>query len=199
MKYIRNRFATAILTFCIGVTLTSLWFVNRHKLDPSENLEVPGDQQFPSKQTSSSDALITLKRTGCYGPCPVYTLTIFADGTINFEAKRYWPDNKYSDDPRSTALIQSYISQEQLQQLISEFEKANYFSLNDSYVKEGCSRVLSDMHYVYTSFQSNGREKSIEHYMGCIENSDELRVYPKKLYELENKIDEIVNTKQWMR
>src|SRR6059058_5801427 len=33
------------------------------------------------------DTLITLERTACFGTCPVYKLTISADGKVAFEGK----------------------------------------------------------------------------------------------------------------
>ncbi len=35
-----------------------------------------------------SDA-ITLERTGCYGTCPIYSLTIYGDGKVTYEGKRH--------------------------------------------------------------------------------------------------------------
>jgi uncharacterized membrane protein len=35
-----------------------------------------------------SDTLIRLQRTSCYGPCPIYTVTIDAGGTVTYEGER---------------------------------------------------------------------------------------------------------------
>ena len=45
----------------------------------------------------------------------------------------------------------------------------------------------------FTSIRINGKSKTINHYLGCLEPK-----VPKGLTELENKIDEIVNTAQWL-
>jgi hypothetical protein len=34
------------------------------------------------------DALIRLQRTSCFGPCPIYTVTIDARGTVTYEGER---------------------------------------------------------------------------------------------------------------
>ena len=35
------------------------------------------------------DALIRLQRTSCFGPCPIYTVTIDARGTVTFDGERF--------------------------------------------------------------------------------------------------------------
>jgi hypothetical protein len=72
--------------------------------------------------------------------------------------------------------------------LISDFEQADYFSLNDSYTSFG----VSDMPFVTTSIRIGGRTKTVRHYLGD-------RSAPEQLTELENKIDEIVNSDQWIK
>lgn len=136
------------------------------------------------------DTLITLTRTACYGYCPSYKLTISADGTVTFEGRDY---------VKTKGTIKSRISRKQLQQLISEFKKLNYFSLRDTYQSEedGCSTVWTDYPSATTSVRLNGKSKSILHYYGCHKDPGNA-MYPKGLTELESKIDEIVGTERWV-
>ena len=85
-----------------------------------------------------------------------------------------------------------------MQQIISEFEKADYFSLKNQYQteKDGCPESWTDNPTVVTSITINGKTKSISHDYGCQEKNS---VYPKALTELESKIDEIAGTKQWIK
>ena len=146
-------------------------------------------QSLPS-QSIPDDTLITLQRSVCYGACPDYKLTISADGTVTFEGHQF---------VRVKGKAKKMISAEQLRQLIAEFEKAKYFSLNDKYETErdGCPEVWTDNPWVVTSIRINGKSKSISHYHGCRENRGNA-LYPKGLTELESKIDQIVGTKQWI-
>jgi hypothetical protein len=82
--------------------------------------------------------------------------------------------------------------------LIAEFDKAKYFSLNDKYEtqKDGCPEEWTDHPTVVTSIKMNGKSKSISHYHGC---RDGQIIYPKALTDLEDRIDEIVGTKQWIK
>jgi len=75
-----------------------------------------------------------------------------------------------------------------VRQLISEFKKAEYFSFYTNYK----DRHVTDMPSAITYININGVAKSIRHYHG---DSNA----PRELTELENKIDEIVNSDQWIK
>ena len=123
------------------------------------------------------EVVITLERTACFGVCPVYTLTIYGDGRIVYEGMR---------NVRIEGTITTTISEDKIKQLITEFQKIDYFSLKDSYEE----RNATDMPSAYTSLTVNGKTKTVRHYHGDFNA-------PKKLTELENKIDLIVNSDEW--
>ena len=154
-----------------------------------------------SEPSVPSDILISLERTHCYGPCPPYTLVISGDGTVFFTGS-YVPNvPKSAGKWQRTGVIKSRITQEQLQQLLDAFEQADYFSLQDSYLDhdDGCPTVWTDSASAYTSIQLGGRTKRVEHYLGCRYEGEGLGSYPKELTNLEETIDRIVNTKQWLQ
>ena len=147
----------------------------------------------PNPEPIPSDTLITLKRGACYGPCPIYKLMISADGTVVYEGQRY---------VKTAGVAKSRIDQEKLRRLISEFENMDYFSMDDSYgaitlitdsSQKRCPEFSTDKASATTSIRMNGKSKSVYHYYGC-EGLDRL----KELTALENKIDEIANSKQWV-
>lgn len=74
-------------------------------------------QQISSTQAIPADMLITLERTGCEGTCPMYTLRISADGRVVYRGKQF---------VRNRGRAESKLTQEQLRQLLAEFEKAGY-------------------------------------------------------------------------
>jgi hypothetical protein len=117
----------------------------------------------------------------------VYKLTITADGKIVFEGRRFVKQEGVTQT--------SVISQEQLKQLIGEFEQVKFFSLEDQYVQDQrvCAQWVTDSPSAITSIRINGKSKTINHYHGCIGPN-----VPKELTQLENKIDEVVNTAQWL-
>jgi hypothetical protein len=149
--------------------------------------------QISSTQAIPSDLLITLERTGCEGVCPMYTLKIFADGRVVYRGKLF---------VRNRRRVESKLTQEALRQLLAEFEKTDYFSLRDRYQywEDGCPGGAMDYPSAITSIRINGRAKITTHDYGCREKSQDGRpgpVYPKELFALEQRIDEIVGTTRW--
>ena len=140
-------------------------------------------------QDAPPATVITLQRTECFGTCPVYKLTIFADGKVLYEGIRH---------VKKKGKIKSRISQVKLQQLIDEFENIYYFNLNDAYVRrsKGCPQWVTDMPSAITSLTRarNGKRKSVNHDHGC-RGSEVLEL----LTRLEDTIDEAVNVNQWIK
>src|SRR6266550_2811445 len=138
-----------------------------------------------------NDTFITLERSGCYGTFPIYKLAISADGTVTFEGRQF---------VKVKGIVKGNISLEKLRQLIAQFDKAKYFSLHDKYetAKDGCPDIWTDMPTAITSIRINRRVKSISHYHGCQIDPGQ-SPYPKRLTVLENQIDDIVGTQQWIR
>ena len=133
----------------------------------------------PPPSDTSEEIVIKLDRTACFGNCPVYALTIFGNGTVVYVGQ---------DFVQTKGSKETSISTDTVKQLVSEIDKAGYFSLNDSYTKFG----VSDMPTVNTSIRMGGKTKTIIHYLGD-------RTAPKQLTDLENKIDELVNSAQWIK
>ncbi|MEP6849988.1 MAG: DUF6438 domain-containing protein, partial [Acidobacteriota bacterium] len=129
----------------------------------------------------SKDLLITLERGPCFGRCPQYTVTISADGKIEFEGKT---------NTKVIGKASGKISENDLKELVTAFEKINYFDLKERYTDDACPEVATDMSSATTSFQSNGKQKTVFHYHGCV-TKDTHESYPPGLNLLENKIDDI--------
>ncbi len=126
MKRLSFRAIVELFTFFVGIGCVSVWLIHRHIQTSEVRLEAPLEPIIPA------DAFITLERTTCYGFCPAYFLAVSADGTVIFNAQ-YWGEDDGVWRARSSSVIRSRISQEQVHQLIAEFERANHFSLQDFY------------------------------------------------------------------
>lgn len=127
--------------------------------------------------TDIQNVVITLKRSACFGICPTYNITIYGNGTVIYEG---------TANVNMTGIQISNIAEDNLRLLISEFKKIDYFSLNET---EIASHVVYDVPMFTTSLSINGKIKTIKHYETAV---------PKQLTDLENKIDEIVNSSQWI-
>ncbi len=125
------------------------------------------------------DVVITLERTVCFGVCPEYRLTIYGNGTVIYEGKRF-----VKIEGKRTASI----SEDKIRQLLSEFKRVDYFSLDDSYEE----LTATDMPSAFTSLTVGGRTKAVRHYHGDFGA-------PEELTALEDRIDEIVNSDQWVK
>jgi hypothetical protein len=145
-----------------------------------------------------------MERKGCYGQCPIYVLDVRADGSVIFEGKGY---------TEVIGRAESRITQSQLDDLLREVRNTDIFGLRDSYETsaDGCPSEATDMPSVVLSVRVNDREKNIFHYHGCLEASElksvdpgmvhkaeRLQPYPKVLTRFEERVDEIVGTKQWI-
>ena len=137
-------------------------------------------------QSVPPDTEITLLRTNCYGGCPVYSLTIYADGRVVYRG---------GENAKKRGKIDSHISQEKLKELIAAFNAVNYFSLDVTYDhgSKDCPSWGTDAPYAITSLTLNKKKQVVRHYLGCSGSPT-----VGKLAWLESKIDEAVNVKQWI-
>lgn len=128
----------------------------------------------PPKPSEFENVVITLERTVCFGRCPAYKVTLYGDGRVEYEGTRF---------VQVTGTMATKISQERVKELVTEFNRIDYFSLQDTY-----DAPVTDLPTTITSITVDGRTKKVENYYGG----------PKSLTELENKIDETTNSKIWI-
>jgi hypothetical protein len=173
-------------------TLIFLYYFNcglpRNTMSSVENTK---NVNLPNQSTSqeiTKDLVITLERTVCFGTCPAYKLTVKSDGTVSFEGLEF---------TKVKRKVEGKITQDNLKTLVSEFEKADFFNLKDSYrlEEDGCKEVWTDNPSEIISIQSGEKSKRVLRYFGCqkIEGND-----LEKIANLGKKIDEITNSKQWI-
>jgi hypothetical protein len=129
--------------------------------------------------------VITLERSECFGACPVYTLTIYDNGKVEYEGLRA---------VKHKGKAEGQITVKAVEELVREFEKIDYFNLA-SYSVEGkhCPQLWTDFPTVTTSLNWKGKKKTVVHNHGCRGNA-----VLEKLDQLEIKIDEVANTKCWV-
>lgn len=126
--------------------------------------------------TNIANVYITMERQACKGQCPVYSLMIYGTGSAVFQGV---------ENVERIGGAQTSVSNEKIEQLVSEFLKIDFFSLEDSYEEH----VITDAPTVITSITIDGQTKTVKHYHGDTNA-------PEELTELENTIDEILNIDQ---
>jgi hypothetical protein len=137
----------------------------------------PSNGDYPP--SGRPEPLATLERTRCFGTCPVYKVTIFRDGTVEYVGRQY---------VKVRGRATGHLSAEQLVQLRTLFQQSGYLQLGDSYERVD----VTDQPSAYTSYSpAPGRTKTVRHYLGD-------RSAPRALTDVEEGIDRIVNIEQWI-
>src|SRR5690606_14256171 len=75
-------------------------------------------------QESENTIALSLSRTACFGTCPVYTLTVYQDGTVVYEGENHVD---------MTGIQTTTIDPETVQQLIDGFIEAGYLDWDNDY------------------------------------------------------------------
>jgi hypothetical protein len=138
---------------------------------------------------------LKMERTKGGGWGASYILTVQPGGKLLFEKINYI-------GYRGNGTARGQMRKEKIAELMAEVEKTKLFSLKDSYTRESgnCPIASTDAATIILSVKMNGREKTVTHYLGCqvMVIDPPPSNFPQELYRLENKIDEIVETKRWI-
>lgn len=148
---------------------------------------IPAGNDVAASNSARRTKVITLERTVCYGTCPVYKLTIFSDGRVEYVGEQF---------VKRIGKATGRISRKQLEDLVMEFTNIYYFNLPSSLVpgSKHCPQDMTDHPSAITSLTWQGKSHSITHYYGC-RGSNTLEL----LRKLEDKIDATVNVKRWTK
>jgi hypothetical protein len=122
---------------------------------------------------------VALSRTMCFGTCPVYTVTLVDDGRVIFDGQEY---------VRTTSVVKAQIASGDFKKLADELLKANIFGLSPGDGKQ----VMTDESHAILDVFLRGKARHIDHYLGDPSAS-------KQLLEIEKRIDEVANTKRWIK
>lgn len=151
--------------------LVSLLLVSLAAADASQLPDVP------------ADTIISLQRTSCFGPCPVYTVTIDARGRVTYEGEKF-----VRVVGRQIARIDRSIAA----QLLAHAERIHFFDMRDAYRvvenADGSSTTVTDLPTKIVTITTNRRTKRVEDYFGA----------PAALQEFEAAIDEAAGTNRWV-
>jgi hypothetical protein len=104
---------------------------------------------------------ITLERTPCYGPCPVYSVEIKRDGMVNYFGEEY-----VKVKGKKTARIKAA----DFTALEAKFQKIDFLSLRNTYIEkeDGCTEVWTDSPSMHITAKYSNVQRKVRYYMGCI-------------------------------
>jgi hypothetical protein len=89
---------------------------------------------------------IQLERTGCLGPCPVYTLTLYRDHSLEFNGRSH---------TLVSGLQRDTLSADAFEQLVEDFRKSGFGQLDSIY-----DQPVTDAPFTHLTFQ-DGRMKKV--------------------------------------
>ena len=124
------------------------------------------------KTITGDELLIEMKRTACYGTCPVYTLKIGKNGKGLFEGL---------ENVENTGQFSFSLSRDELVGLENAFRQIDFYHLQRIY-----DAPVSDLPTTYITYNKDGNRKQIMDYYGA----------PEGLRELENRIETLVLSKK---
>ena len=118
---------------------------------------------------------LTIRKTPCYGQCPIYTADIYNSGYVVYEGKRF---------VENVGLYTGRLSPDALKSIRHLARTVNYFGFENEY-----DSPVTDFPTTYTTMHFNGQQKTIKNRVG---GPDELR-------EFENHVQKVLDGVAWTR
>jgi hypothetical protein len=130
--------------------------------------------------TGADEPMVTLARTGCFGSCPAYKISVWSDGRVEFKGRAY---------VKTKGQAKGQLTPDDVAALKAAFIDAGYLKWGTGF---DCYEA-TDNPTVTTSFRDGAAHHTIEHYYGC-------RSKPglDALTKLEARVDELVHIERWI-
>jgi len=101
-------------------------------------------QEIPLEQ---QEKLVSLKKGGCFGRCPIYELTVYTNGKITYRGERY---------TQMLGLWESQLDNERMQNLRNQLKKTNLWQYPEYYASR-----LTDMSLITITQYEEDVQKSV--------------------------------------
>ncbi len=111
---------------------------------PSKEVAVESQQKIDFPE----NAVARIQRTACFGRCPIYTLTVYEDGTVLYQAEK-WVEKE--------GTFQGKADPEWFKKLLAKAEEVGYFNMKNKYDSEG----VTDLPSVITTLRRDDELKQI--------------------------------------
>lgn len=147
------------------------------QLVPPERM--PKDHVTAPTLQSSSTVVITLVRSGCFGTCPIYTLSVTTNGIV-FEGKRFVV---------APGKHKAQIPAHEVRKLAEEFVTADFYSMGQDHEYES---IMADIPTYSLSLAIDGYEKTV------VDHGGEWVGMPEVVRELEDKVDAVARSQRWI-
>ncbi len=148
-----------------------------------EYVDLVPPERLPKKHVAApvlqpnSKIRIALRRTGCFGTCPDYTVTISTDGIV-FDGRAYIVAfGRHTDR----------VDADEVRKLAKKFVAADFYSMDAAY-RAG----MTDMATYILSIAIDDHTKEVVDYVGFSEGM------PAIISELEDEVDNVAGTQRWI-
>ena len=122
---------------------------------------------------------ISLKRTECFGTCPVYSVEIMGDGTVRYQGHLY---------VAKKGAHKAQISQDSVRSLFQKFVAADFFWTLDEY-----TAWITDQPTYVLKLSFDGHTKTVIDYAG------RAACMPGEITDLEQAVDTAAQTSKWVK
>ena len=113
--------------------------------------------------------LASIKRTACYGKCPIYRLTILDNGQVIYEGKQF---------VEKIGTYSGLLTGEDVANVLKMSEETNYFELEDAY-----DVPIADFPTCVTSVTKDGKTKRVMNKQGAPASLKKFETYLDSLLE----------------
>lgn len=119
------------------------------------------------------EKIIEISKSGCFGRCPVYTMTVYGKGLVEYEGQRFTD---------KMGIYTKQLPEAEYTTLFKAFKDANLWELQDEY-----NSLIPDLPMISISYFNKGSQKKIMGKEGR----------PEVLMNLEKQLDAIVAAEGW--
>jgi hypothetical protein len=133
---------------------------------------------MPERPSGVEDLLVRLERTACFGACPAYVIKVNTNGVVKYIGR---------DCVRNHGSATRTLSVQELKDLRQAIDRAGLNALPDPCCRCG----VEDSSSALVGVRLAGKWTVIEDNLGCDPPTTQLR-------ELEDAIDRIVQSEQWV-
>ena len=157
-------------------------------------------------QQESSD-YISLKRGPCYGPCPVYTVTIYSDGTVHYTGEKFVKvtgHREYKIPEDSAAYLFKKANEIDIFSFKDEYREGRFIEKKENNNYDTLRYIITDKPTYTVTIKLGDEQKSIIDYFRVRSSNphyEELKKYeaPQSLKDLELEIDRIAGTEKFIK
>jgi len=140
------------------------------------------DEQKPQLEQMT----VELSRTSCFGPCPVYTVSVTPDGGVHWQGREHVSvegEATSTIDAEDVAFLQLAVARSSLLEMRDAYEDSDH----------GCLEVWTDHPSVEIVVTTPQEKKKVRYYLGC-------RGVPEQptILWLASTIDEVAGTSKWV-